>query len=91
MSAPDPEGISLLGKALIALGAVGAPIAWAYKVLNGKADKGEVAEQFQKVEDELTRHRDVQAKIFDQIRDSDQRAQDRHERLMERLRQRGEP
>lgn len=83
MSTPDPEGFSLLAKALAALAAIATPFAWGFKILNGKADKKEVAAQFKKVEDELERSRDVQGKIFDQVRENEQRASDRHERLLE--------
>jgi hypothetical protein len=54
----------------------------------GKADKNEVTHAFQRVEDELARSRDVQAKLFDHQRENEQRAQDRYERLMERLTER---
>lgn len=46
-----------------------------------KADKDDVA----KVESEVTRVRDIQAKMFDHMRENEQRAQDRYERLMDRL------
>jgi len=46
-----------------------------------KADKEDVAN----LEHEVTRVRDMQAKLFDQMRENEQRAQDRYERLMERL------
>lgn len=46
-----------------------------------KADKEDVAA----IEKEVTRVRDIQAKMFDQIRENEQRAQDRYERLMDRL------
>lgn len=48
-----------------------------------KADKSEVSSEFKEVRDELGRQRDVQAKIFDHLRENEQRAQDRHEKLIE--------
>jgi len=54
--------------------------------LDKKADKEHVNQEFGEVRVELQWQRENVAKLFDQIRDSDQRAQDRHERLMERLR-----
>ena len=54
--------------------------------INGKADKVEVASDLADLKEELSVQRTNVAKIFDQIRDNEQRAQDRHERLMEKLR-----
>jgi hypothetical protein len=53
--------------------------------IDKKADKGAMIEALDSVKTELGRLRDNDAKLFDQIRNSDQRAQDRHERLMEKL------
>ena len=50
-----------------------------------KADKDYVNTEFSEVKQEIGRIREVQAKAFDQARENEQRAQDRHERLMERL------
>lgn len=50
-----------------------------------KADKLDVDDKFEEVRTELIRQRDNQGKLFDYLRDSDQRAQDRHERLLERM------
>lgn len=89
MSAPDPEGMSLLAKILAAGVAIVAPVwgarTWLDKRFEKKADKHHVATQFQAVSNELAYQRGTQAKIFDQIRENEQRAQDRYERLMERL------
>lgn len=53
-----------------------------------KADKHTVANEFHKVEAEQAVHRGYFTKVFDQMRENEQRAQDRHERLMERLTER---
>jgi cell shape-determining protein MreC len=50
-----------------------------------KADKKDVVHEFHEVREELWRQRDVQAKIFDHLREDSQRSTDRHERLMERI------
>lgn len=89
MAAPDPEGFGLLSKVLAAATAVGVPILGAYKWLDTrldkKADKHAVNNQFQAVTNELSVQRGHIAKVFDQIRENEQRAQDRHERLMEKI------
>lgn len=61
--------------------------AWKYidTRLEKKADKHTVNNQFHAINNELTHQRGTQAKLFDQMRENEQRAQDRHERLMERL------
>jgi hypothetical protein len=63
-----------------------------HKFIDGKiakkADKSVVEAGFRRVETELERSRDVQAKLFDQMRENEQRAQDRHERLMEHITER---
>lgn len=50
-----------------------------------KADKADVREEFRDVKEELAVQRGHIAKVFDVIRENEQRAQDRHERLMEKL------
>lgn len=85
MSAPDPEGFGLLAKVLAAGTALAAPVGWLYTKLDKKADKHTVNTQFQTVTNELGTLRSTQAKIFDQMREAEQRAVDRHERLMDRL------
>jgi hypothetical protein len=86
---PDPESTSMLAKLIAVAVAIFTPVAglWTYvdRRFAKKADITHVDAEFKKVHDELKQARATQAKIFDQIRDSDQRAQDRHERLMERL------
>lgn len=64
---------------------------WAYhRYIDGKiskkADKASVAEDFNEVREEMKTQRATLAKVFDQIRENEQRAQDRHERLMEKIR-----
>lgn len=87
MSAPDPEGISLIGKVagtLVGLGTVMvSPVLYVHKRLDRKADKSAVAAQFEAVQVELENQRHDVAKIFDQMRENEQRAQDRHEKVME--------
>ena len=85
MSTSDPEGMSLLAKVIAAGVAVAAPIVWLWAKLDGKADKQTVKESFDRIDAELTLHRGHFDDVFNQIRESDQRAQDRHERIMERL------
>ena len=89
MSAPDPEGMSLLAKVIAAGTAVVAPIWGGMKWLDGrfdkKADRDDMDSAIGKIDHEFEIHRGYFAKVFDQMRDSEQRAQDRHERLMERL------
>ena len=89
MATPDPEGFSLLATIAGALTAIGAPIGWLWTKLDKKADKHAVANSFQKVENELAVHRGYFKDVFNQMRENEQRAQDRHERLMERINERG--
>ena len=85
MSTPDPEGMSLLAKVIAAGSAIVAPIWALHKWLDGRFDKKADKEAISAIDDELETHRGYFAKVFDQMRDNEQRAQDRHERLMERL------
>ena len=89
MATPDPEGFSLLAKVITAGGVVATPIVWLWTKLDKKADKHAVANSFQKVENELAVHRGYFKDVFNQMRENEQRAQDRHERLMERINERG--
>jgi hypothetical protein len=92
MATPDPEELSLLAKVIAAGVAVIAPAwgawTWLDKRFEKKADKHQVNNALQKIENEMTIQRGNVGKLFDQIRDSDQRAQDRHERLMEKIAER---
>lgn len=89
MASPDPEGFSLLAKVLGALAAIAVPLGGAWKWLDGrfdkKVDKHSYRNDLARVETEQTLHRTYFSKIFDQMRENEQRAQDRHERLMERV------
>jgi len=89
MATPDPEGMSLLAKIATAATAIIAPLwgGWKYidARLDRKADKKDVEKGFEKIDEELMMHRSYFGKVFDQMRDGEQRAQDRHERILERL------
>lgn len=89
MSAPDPEGMSLLGKVIAAGAAVIAPVVGVWKWfdhrMEKKLDKSDFAEAMKRFDAHAESDRTIQEKLFDQIRENEQRAQDRHERLMERL------
>lgn len=50
MSAPDPEGMSLLGKVVAAGAAVATPIVWLWKQLDKKADRDEVKKALDHIE-----------------------------------------
>ena len=89
MAAPDPESFGLLGKVIGAFAVVAAPVGWLWTKLDKKADKHAVANSFQKVENEMAVHRGYFKDVFNQMRENEQRAQDRHERLMERINERG--
>jgi hypothetical protein len=52
---------------------------------DAKADKDTVNAALKKVEAEQFVHRSYFTKVFDQMRENEQRAQDRHEKLLERL------
>ena len=58
---------------------------WIESKIAKKADKSEVDADFSSVHVELRTQRGTLAKVFDQIRENEQRAQDRHERLMDKL------
>ena len=85
MATPDPNSLSFFGAIGAGLAVIVSPVLWIHRKLGEKADKHTVNNQFQEVKNELALQRQTQAKLFDQIRDSDQRAQDRHERLMEHV------
>ena len=86
MSAPDPEGFSLLSKVLAAGVAVIAPVAGAYKFLDHrlgkKADKDVVARALDKIEEEFTIHRGYFKDVFDKITDAEHTAEARHRELL---------
>ena len=67
MSAPDPEGLSLLAKVLIAGTAVVTPIWGFLKLWDKKADKHTVRNDFQRVEGEQAIHRKYFEKAFEKM------------------------
>lgn len=85
MDAPDPEGMSLLSKVIAAGIAVLTPIWGFLKLWDKKADKHAVNNQIQEVKAEQGLHRQYFKDVFNQMRENEQRANDRHERLLERL------
>ena len=85
MSSPDPESFSLAGKVVAAFAAVAAPVGWLWTKLDGKLNKGDFKEFADRFDDHVKRDQEIQGKIFDQMRENEQRAQDRYERLMEHI------
>lgn len=87
--AADPEGFSILSKVLAAGTAIAVPVGVVYRIvssaLNKKANKEEVEKQFHALNAEMSTQRGNIGKLFDQLRQNEQRAQDRHERLMEKI------
>ena len=85
----DPDSISLAAKLIMGVSAIGsaivAPVIWVNKKLDTKADKEAVENYVKRIDEEFSTHRTYFAKVFDQMRQNEQRAQDRHERLMERI------
>jgi len=82
----DPSFWKWVAGALLSAGGA----VWGFlKYLDGrfdkKADKHTVNNQLSAITNEIGVLRGTQAKIFDQIRENEQRAQDRYERLMEQL------
>lgn len=90
MSTPDPEGMTLLAKFFGALALVVGPIWGFLKLWDKKADKHAVNNHLQEVKNELALHRGYFKDVFEVIRENEQRAQDRHERLIERLSAKGD-
>lgn len=89
MATPDPEGVSLLAKVIGAAAAIVVPIGGAYKWLDSrfdkKADKSEVDKQFSALNAEMTTQRGNVGKIFDQMKESDRIAEERHRELLMHL------
>ena len=88
MSAPDPEGISLLGKALGALAVIGTVVIaplwkgrnWLERRLASKADKADTANclrhiesLYKNAEDDRKLTRDLHDKAMEAVRDGQQR------------------
>ena len=71
------------------LASVGGAFFGYHKYIDGKitkkADKEHVNGEFEKLRTELFLQRDDIAKLSDQARENEQRAQDRHERLMDKI------
>jgi hypothetical protein len=90
MAAPDPDSLGLLEKLLGGLALVGtavvAPI-WAARNWLDKrfATKHALRDAMLPLATEQAIQRQHIAKVFDQIRENEQRAQDRHERVLELL------
>lgn len=85
MSAPDPEGFSLAAKVFGAIAVIAAPIWGFVKLWDKKADKAAVRDSFDKIDAELGLHRKYFAKVFDQMREMDQKAADRHAELLDKI------
>ena len=85
MSAPDPEGMSLLAKVVAAGAAVAAPIGWLWAKLDGKADKSWVQEEVREMKDEQAHQREVQAKLFDKLDEHARQDSEQFSKLMEKM------
>ena len=83
MSVPDPDSLGWLAKIGTGLAVIVSPVIWVHKQLGSKANKKDVEETFKKVNDELVIQRGYVAKLFDQVRENEQRAQDRHEKVIQ--------
>lgn len=82
---PELDLWTMVGGAGTLLGAVWGGIVYVNGRFDKKADKETVNQEFGEVKGELQTQRTTLGKVFDQIRENEQRAQDRHERLLERL------
>lgn len=73
MSAPDPEGMSLLAKVLAAGTAVVAPVwvarSWIEKRFSAKVGKDDFQEFCKRFDQHVRDDREIQAKLFDKIDD----------------------
>ncbi len=89
MSAPDPEGMSLLSKVMIAATAIVTPLWGGHKYLENKfdkkADKAAVKEAFEQLNSEMTIQRGNIGKLFDQSREEAKANEARHRELMMHL------
>jgi len=89
MAAPTPEDADLIARVAGFFLTIGATIWGGMKYIDSrfdkKADKDAVKASFDDINEELGTQRSHIAKIFDTITANERRAQDRHERLMERL------
>ena len=78
MATPDPEGFGLLAKVIGAATAVVVPIGAAYKWIDSRFDKKADKE-------EVSKHRDYIAKLFDKLEDHSRRDETLFRELMEKL------
>ena len=85
MSAPDPEGMSLLAKVIAAGTAVAAPIGWLWAKLDKKADKEMVKEEIAEVKAETSRHRDHIARLFEKMEEHSRRDEEAHRTVLEKM------
>lgn len=89
MDTPDPEGMSLLAKVVAAFVALVAPVwgarTWLEKRFDKKAEKLDVADSFQSVQNELGIHRGYFKDVFNQLREDRTAAEERHRELMMHL------
>lgn len=69
MAAPDPEGMSLLGKVVGAAVAIGTPIYGFFTLWNKKADKHAVNNQIQEIKTEQAVHRGYFKDVFKAMED----------------------
>jgi uncharacterized membrane protein YccC len=94
MAAPDPESLGLLGKVIAAGAAVVVPIWWARtwfeRRMARKADKDAVEKIEGGIKDELTIHRGYFKDVFNQIRESDNKSEERHRELLMHLVKKGD-
>ena len=75
MAAPDPEGMSLLGKIVSAAVGIVVPVwgarTWVENRFNKKLNKDDFKEFISRFEDRFDKHcendREVQAKLFDKV------------------------
>lgn len=83
---PDPEDFGLLTKVLGALAAVGLPVWGARSWLEKRfATKHNLRDAIQPLLNEQASAREHITRLYEQGRENEQRAQDRHERLVELL------
>ena len=91
MTAPDPDGIGLLGKLVGAAAAVLAPIGGAWLWIDNRfAKKHTLNSAIEDVKTELGVQRGHIAKIFDQMHDAETKSESRHRELLMHLLRRDE-
>ena len=86
MSAPDPEGMSLLAKVVTAGAAIIGPVVGGIVWIEKRFAKNEMVDkEFMEVKEELTVQRGHIAKIFDQMRDAELHSESRHREILMHL------